>query len=291
LAYIEISSACNANCVFCPGGPKGLRRGRFMPPILFEKILRKAKREGFVNGFISPYNKGEPLLHPALSEILGIVRGLGMKVAISSNLINLPDFNAEMLSTIHSFDISLSGFTNEIYRLNHRGGDICRVRSNILSLRDQRDSAGLSFPITVKWHRYRYNEHEIEEAGDFFVKEGIAFSNYVAFFGAAKEFEEYYEGKYPENQRQLVKERIFSEIIDYSVERHKGIKHCALSDILTINEAGQVLLCCAYTSTPDSVIGDYLSLSRNEILAARAQKSFCAKCMTKGWAGFFAAGE
>jgi len=291
LPYVEISGACNANCVFCPGGPNGPRRGRFMPPALFEKILRKAKLEGFVDRVVFPYNKGEPLLHHALPEILDVVRGLDMLVAISTNLIRLPDFDSKMLSTIQSVDVSLSGFSNYTYRLNHRGGDIRRVTSNILSLRDLRNSAGLTFPITVKWHRYRYNEHEVEKARNYFADEGIAFSKFFAFFGAAKEFEDYYEGRFPLDKRKLVEERIFSDVIDRSVERHKNIDHCPLSDILTITETGRVLLCCAYTNTPDSIIGDYLSLSLQEIVRAKTQKSFCAKCMASGWAGFFAAGE
>lgn len=262
-----------------------------MTPELLQKILQKAKEEAFVDQVFSPYNKGEPLLHPQLREIFDVVRASGLRLAISSNLIRLPHLDSAMLGVIQSFDVSLSGFSNETYKLNHKGGEIQKVLSNILHLRDLRDSAGLSFPITVKWHRYRYNEHEAEDARTFFLDHGILFAKYYAFFGAAKEFEEYFGGSYPADQRKLVEERIFVDVIDHSIERHQNNPSCALRDLLTIDESGQVLLCCAYANTRDSIIGDYLSLARHAIVAAKGEKTFCTKCMACGWAGFFAAGE
>jgi MoaA/NifB/PqqE/SkfB family radical SAM enzyme len=290
MAYIEISGACNANCVFCPGGPDGRRRGAFMPPALLEQILRKAKSDGFVESSFNPYNKGEPLLHPQLPEIFEVVRRSGLRLAISSNLIHLPDLNPSMLERITSVDISLSGFSNDTYKMNHRGGDVRKVISNILTLRDMRNASGSSFPIKVKWHRYRYNEHEIDAAREYFLSERIDFSAYYAFWGGAKEFEHYYEGGYSKEKLNLIEERIFTDLIDGYVQLHKFAERCILRDIVTINEGGQVMVCCAFSNARESVLGEYLSLSKEELQSATNRIGFCRKCMVNGWSGFFAAG-
>ncbi len=64
--YIEITNACNLQCRFCP---PSLRRKRFLSVIEMATILQK------INGYthyVYLHVKGEPLLHPNISEILDL---------------------------------------------------------------------------------------------------------------------------------------------------------------------------------------------------------------------------
>ena len=77
--YIEITNVCDLQCPFCP--PSG-RKDKFMSA---EALMNIASQ-------ISPYTKtailhlrGEPLLHPQLSEILTILGRAGLCVHITTN--------------------------------------------------------------------------------------------------------------------------------------------------------------------------------------------------------------
>ena len=62
--YLEISNICNLNCAFCPGTR---RRQRFMTAEEFAAIAEKLR--GAVQ-YLYLHVMGEPLLHPALPQIL-----------------------------------------------------------------------------------------------------------------------------------------------------------------------------------------------------------------------------
>ena len=60
--YIEITNNCNLSCSFCP---ETTRVKKFMDLELFNKVLDEIKP---YTDYIYLHIKGEPLLHPKLSE-------------------------------------------------------------------------------------------------------------------------------------------------------------------------------------------------------------------------------
>lgn len=77
--YIEITSVCNLSCSFCP--PTG-RKAMFMEPETFREIL------GQVRPFtdqICLHVKGEPLLHPAIGQLLDMCAQEGLRVNLTTN--------------------------------------------------------------------------------------------------------------------------------------------------------------------------------------------------------------
>ncbi|MFZ4616685.1 MAG: radical SAM/SPASM domain-containing protein [Rectinemataceae bacterium] len=77
--FLEISSACNLSCSFCP--PTS-RRPEFMERDRFEFLLTRLSGFGDHLYF---HLKGEPLLHPALGTFLAIAWERGFAVTLTTN--------------------------------------------------------------------------------------------------------------------------------------------------------------------------------------------------------------
>lgn len=78
-AYVEITNVCNKNCSFCPGTK---RKAKMMSTAEFLEIAKKLRP---VTDYLYFHVMGEPLLHPDISEIIGIGSSLGFKCAITTN--------------------------------------------------------------------------------------------------------------------------------------------------------------------------------------------------------------
>jgi len=77
--YLEITNLCNLNCRFCHGtrrAPRMLTAGEFRA--LAEKLFP-------FTDYLYLHVLGEPLMHPALPEILDAASSLGFRVCITTN--------------------------------------------------------------------------------------------------------------------------------------------------------------------------------------------------------------
>ena len=91
-AYLEITNVCNLNCAFCPGTR---REKRFMSPEEFRLLSAKLKGNA---EFLYFHLMGEPLLHPALPELLRTADALDFRVNITTNGTLLPQ-RSKLLAT------------------------------------------------------------------------------------------------------------------------------------------------------------------------------------------------
>ena len=66
--YIEITNICNLNCSFCS---KDKRKKEYMSLDNFEHILKKIHN---YTDYIYLHVKGEPLLHPNITEIIVFIK-------------------------------------------------------------------------------------------------------------------------------------------------------------------------------------------------------------------------
>ena len=138
--YIEITSCCNLQCKFCPPTK---RQAEFLTVEKFKFIVNQVKA---FTDHIYLHVKGEPLLHPYLSDILDIAQTESLRVHIITNG-TLIEKQAEMLLSkpalhkinfsLHSFEQNNREFDNTIYinnilRFSKLAGQTKRI---IVSLR------------------------------------------------------------------------------------------------------------------------------------------------------------
>lgn len=124
IVYIEPTDTCNLKCVMCPQTTSTHQRG-FMKFELFERVVSELPKASRVH----LYYRGEPLLHPRISEMISCVLERGNKLSITTNG-TLPITAGHAASRLmFSFD----GSNKEVYEGIRRGAKYDEVLHNIES--------------------------------------------------------------------------------------------------------------------------------------------------------------
>ncbi|MBQ7363855.1 MAG: SPASM domain-containing protein [Clostridia bacterium] len=103
-AYVEITNVCNKDCSFCPGTS---RAGRFMSREEFDCVANKLVG---VTDYLYLHLMGEPLLHPELSDFIGLAVSRGFKCAVTTNGTLLTKCPELIDSGVYKVNISVHSF-------------------------------------------------------------------------------------------------------------------------------------------------------------------------------------
>ena len=146
--WIETASCCNLRCVMCPnksvpGSEKGL-----MKMDLFSKIVDEAR--DFVSD-VYLHHRGEPLMNPALFDMIRYARAAGIKTRFHSNGTLLSEDKARQLLEAGPDMVSFSvdGFTKESYEHVRIGATFEKTVENILRLAALRREGNFRRPYIV----------------------------------------------------------------------------------------------------------------------------------------------
>lgn len=250
-AIIDPVNLCNLHCPFCPTGSGNQRLNqRMMKLDEFKLILDKLP---FLKD-LCLHNWGEPLLNPALPEMIGYAKGKGLTVSFDSNLalpLSVGRAGAIVASGLDNLTVSLDGASQESYGQYRRGGEFNRVIDNIRLLAETKKRLGVKHPlITWKFIVNRFNEPEIEQARRMANAMGVVFN--LSQMGI------------PENLQQ---EWAPSE--PYRLIKRKGISYpraiCIwLFRFVVVNSDGSVLPCC-HISDNKFAYGNLLGQSFDDI--------------------------
>lgn len=183
--FVDIVGPCNLSCVMCPQGmsegTRGERGSGFMSVHLFRRVLTHLRATGYAGESVNLYNWGDPLLHPELGGILDACEEQGYVPIVSTNL-SFPEKRIQSLTShkIGLLLVSVSGFSQETYAMNHRGGSFALIRKNLDLLQRHR---GRLCSIVLKYLIFRYNHEEIERAR---ADAGDAAFEFGAYLGAIR---------------------------------------------------------------------------------------------------------
>lgn len=282
---IDVIGGCNLKCPSCPNGYfKAKNPGGMMDLETFKKILEKASRE-YPGAIIALYNWTEPFLHPQIAEFIKTVHSFGFKSILSSNLNLLPfDLDEFSKAGLGSLTISLSGFSQKIYEIGHRGGNIETVKENMRKLSLALKKAGASTKITVYYHKYLYNLEEIDLMKNFAESLGFAFGHDWAYFMPIEGIKDYLDDKLAQSEVDFIEKKLALDIRQ-AVEATKPFRKepCLFpTSLLTIDWRGQIQLCCGLYDSGKFSIGSYLDTA-SEIIEERLKKHpYCKECMKIG---------
>jgi MoaA/NifB/PqqE/SkfB family radical SAM enzyme len=297
LFNIDVLGSCNLKCPSCPVGnftdarnPTG-----FMSPALLEQIMQKATSESQVCG-VQLFNWTEPLLHPQLAELVKIVQSYGVPCALSSNLNILKNIDDVMSANSHNFRVSVSGFNQTIYGMTHRGGDIDRVKKNMIALAESKIRTRSKTIINVLYHRYLGNLDDELLMRKFTEDLGFNFETSWSFMMPIEKVLAYVGENIAEttlNNEDLELIQKLSlplrEAIDIS-QKYKN-SACDLRDgQMTLDFQGNVQLCCGVYDSSRFTLGSFLSFSSTELQQLKYQNDLCNKCMDKGVHVYFVFG-
>lgn len=176
-AVIDPATICNLRCPFCPTGTGTLKMPRRMMNLdEFKIILDKLV---FVRQ-LTLHNWGEPLLNPALPDMIRYAKNKGKSVCFDTNLalpLKKEQIEALVSSGLDEMTVSLDGASQETYEKYRRGGQFEQVIGNLQLLVEAKKLLGLATPlVTWKFIVNRFNEPEIEKARQMARELGVLFN-------------------------------------------------------------------------------------------------------------------
>lgn len=280
--WIDVVSGCNLRCTACPVGMPEFSNsiGKSLQEMdlgLFEEICIKAKKDTAGNLRIGLYNWTEPTLHSRLDELIAIALKHDIPCGISSNLNYDYDWSKFKPFKLWNFTITVSGFTQKTYAINHRGGRIEPVLANLIRISETLSDWESYQDIDVRYLVHRDNKHEVHLFKHFCDKLGLKFTPYHAYYMPIDRMFEGLEGipegfDYIEYSPQMVQKAIGS---------HRS-NRCFMRDRqVTLDMEGNYSVCCV-ESPSSPKLGNYLKDSYSEMQAKRFKSDLCARCTEKG---------
>lgn len=160
--WIETASVCNLRCVMCPNKDYPAARKGVMRLELFKKIIDEARH--FAND-VYLHHRGEPLLNPALFDMIRYARAAGLKTRLHTNGALLDEDKARRLLEAGPDLVSFSvdGFTKDAYERIRGGAVFEQTVANILRLAALRREMKRKKPYIVV-EKIRFRRHA--DSGD-----------------------------------------------------------------------------------------------------------------------------
>lgn len=280
--WIDVVSGCNLRCAACPVGMPEFSNSigqqlREMDVAMFDKICEKAKRETDGNCRFGLYNWTEPTLHSRLHELIACANRHAIPCGLSSNLNHPYDWSLLKSLQLCNFTITVSGFTQKTYAINHKGGRIEPVLVNLVEISRQLADCDFYKNIQVRYLVHRENKHEVSTFQHFCQRLGLDFSVYHAYYMPIDRMFEGLESvpaglEYIEYSPQLVR----SAIGDYRTSR------CALREgQVVLDVDGNFGVCCV-ESPSATPIGNFLQVPFRTMQSGRFASDLCRRCIDEG---------
>jgi len=272
IAYVDTIDACHLKCGSCIKGVRAIpNTSRKMPLDMFTRIVEKLDAAGYSR--ISLYNWTEPFLNRNIEDYISVVKSFGQYCELSTTLSlrHIDNLEAALVAGLDRMVVTMSGFEQSIYEINHIGGTIDYILPNLRRVRSIMDQHGLSPQVVVRMIRFGYNVGEepklralaAELRFDFEIIEGM--SDPTTSARAQKHGNDYYE-------------KILATAGPSETPETEGKVCPILFDQITIDVVGDVHLCCAFPTFAPLRIGHYLDLPDNDILLRRYVHPLCRVC-------------
>lgn len=180
--------------------------------------------------------------------------------------------------------ISLSGFTQEVYCQTHAGGKIEVVKENMRRVRQLLDETRSRTRVVVYYHKYKHNLHELAPMKAFAEELGFGWMEAWAVYMPVEGAVAYLDGGGSPDSRRFI-EKYLAVPLKRAADETAPFRQepCRLiGDTIVIDHQATVQLCCAVFDTKAHTLGNFLTLSPEEIRALKDRHPACGPCMQKG---------
>ena len=229
---LEVSSACNLSCSFCPVGNKKVPPG-LMDLVTHNKIIDLLPK---TIRLISYSYRGDVTLNPDFPKMIKYAHEKGFETFISTNGMLIDKYIDELVkSGLDKIYFTIDGATQDLQGKYRVGSDLEKIKSNIRLLVDARKHSLSKYPkeIAVQSVVSRYSEKRIPDlvklAEDLGVDKIIFKTLAVNVGGAYIKGKDFHENLFPEN----VKYR-----------RKTNLLLCPFIEACAILHNGDISVCC-----------------------------------------------
>jgi len=281
---VDVSGMCNLRCISCPRGnwPRHRKPG-FMSAETYGRLIDKILRDDPWTGIITLYNWGEPLLNPALPEIINITRQKGLLSAVSSNLAMEKDFEDVVKAGPDWFRISNSGWGAN-YETTHTGAKWEVFLANCRKLSEYRRRYHPEMLVELFFHIYSHNREDFSKMQVLCDELGFTLRYRHAALAPLDNIALVEQGAQLTDAAKKTRELQFLQVEDVmEIARKEKNRPCFYLDHLWINWDLSVAHCMEWYDPSLKLLDkDFLSVSLDEIETARIGSEHCRRCMEKG---------
>lgn len=128
---IEITNACNLNCVMC-NTQKSRRKKGYMNLPTFKIILQQLKANGI--SFVSLHTVGETLMHKGLVDLLKVAKDYKFTVTLSTNgqfPSHIKDLYRQIPDMKWTYRFSIDGATGKTYEFLRKGASFKKLMESL----------------------------------------------------------------------------------------------------------------------------------------------------------------
>lgn len=157
---LELTNACNLNCVMC-----GRNAATFRPTFFDMEVFRSLEPLFDISEEVTLMGWGEPTLHPRFAEMLEIINRHGARKYFCTNGMNLGKLRDAIFDNgVDVFAVSLDGATDATNARIRRGSDIHAIVRELKEIVRVKRTQGLAYPwINFVFCAMRSNLHELPE--------------------------------------------------------------------------------------------------------------------------------
>lgn len=268
---VELTNACHVKCIWCLMQSFNKLKTEHMPYEKFKQFIETnldylhARRTQ-----ITPYHRGEPLLHPRFWDCCKLMLDNGIVIRhISSNLslkINVDDFLAHPIQYIVA---NLGGVTKKVHEKCMRNSHFELVISNL------RDLWAAKIPVHVKINPTKLNMHQLDKLPDLVRHLGgkqeyiIPYTTYFPYPDHCTEEEKkfFLENVYDPDRQEFFR---FYNLDDSIFQKQKICSPDYMVDTVFVN--GNYGICC-HDNYEQSITGNIFDSSLEEIRSSDLFKS------------------
>lgn len=245
----ELVDGCQLRCALCWNRSR-VPSNNQMSMEVFDKVLEKYGRASRIDWF----NWGEPLLHKEFLTIAERLRDTNSRISTNFSL-PVSDEYLEALNNFKIVYISLSGMTEQVYRIYHKGGDHGLVFDNI-----KRFMARATTHVRVRWLIHKHNQHQWHWCRKFCNLRGIRFE------------------PIPLNAEvENLLEESFSHDLYAKTEKREKRTTCHIIEWLPIGWDGRYYLCCA-SHNVDTGYTVFDDITPTQLIDIKKKLPLCQEC-------------
>lgn len=277
-AVIDLIDACNLRCPECVRGSRTMKNSSGKMDLeLFKRICSKLIKEGIDKVYL--YNWTEPFLNRDIASFIRVAKFFGLKTVISSNfsVCNAPIQEA-FGAGLDELIVSVSGFSNKIQQIYHRGSNVEVVKNNLRLVGSNKEFVSKT---KIKYLLFDYNQNESFLMCQFAKMLGMHFfvtkacGDPLKCKNVAKT-----SVTFKEKRSVIIDDVENVEYIRYVAERFsaKDGHMCLVGISPTIDFMGNVYLCCDRPNLKVFHLGKYLEMSVEEMLLKKYLHPECKNC-------------
>ncbi len=283
---IDVSGSCNLKCISCPRGNfTEHRKPGFMKPDTYEKVICKILKEDPYTGIITLYNWGEPMLNPFLPQIVQLTNQYSLLSAISTNLSFSIDFEPVVKAKPTWIRVSNSGWKHN-YEITHTGGNWDLFYENLFKLKEYREKHHPELIVELFFHIYEHNRDDFDKMETLCQQLGFTIRYRHAALAPLDNIAKVQAGEPVSEAVEKTRKLQFlkvEEALELAQSPEEKTRPCYYEDHLWIDWDLSVAHCMEwYRPGLHLVEKDFLSVSLDELVAARNKSKFCPWCKSKG---------